>query len=84
MWGMRRLTLVEILVASVLMASAISGATCIIPRSASQAYSEWASEPTPENEQAWRRETSRWPVREHVEMAAKLSLAFIIALGCVN
>ncbi|MBA3485108.1 MAG: hypothetical protein H0T51_25205 [Pirellulales bacterium] len=81
---MRRFTLAEIVLASVLVASALSAITCIIPSELMRAHAEWVEKPTPEAEAAWQREVERGAFREHVIMAAQLSAGFAIVLGVYN
>ncbi|WP_152099995.1 hypothetical protein [Lacipirellula parvula] len=81
---MKRFTVAEIVVASALVASAISAMTCIMPSSVIHAHAEWTENPTPETEAAYRQEASRWHLREHAAMAAQLSVGFIVVGGLVN
>jgi hypothetical protein len=76
---MRRFTLAEILVAS-----ALSAITCIIPGDLIRAHAEWVEKRTPEAEAAWLREVDRGAFREHVIMAAQLSAGSAIVLGVCN
>jgi len=68
----------------VLVASAISTITCIIPAELSRANAEWVETRTPEAKATWQREVDRGVFREHVVMAAQLAVAFAIALGICN
>jgi hypothetical protein len=81
--GMRRFTLTELVIVSVLLASAMSAATCIIPRGLTQAVAEWHENPTPEAAEAMR-QANRWPLREHAILAALLTFPFGIVVGIFN